>query len=141
MVCASLILEKIFLGKWLSKLPGFVGHVYCLAAVLVSWVLFELESSAAIGSYLSSMFGLNGGLLWDNRSLYLGRENLILLAVGILAATPVFAAPVKHIRESRTGLCMALYSLGEKVIPAVLLIMSIAYVVEASFNPFLYFRF
>ena len=138
---AFLIIEKIFLKKWLSKLPGIVGHAYCLVVVLASWVLFELESVAAIGEYLGTMFGLGSGYLWDNRALYLGRENLILLVIGILAATPIFAKPVKRLRESKAGYAMALYSLGEKVIPAVLLILSIAYVVEASYNPFLYFRF
>ncbi len=138
---AFLIVEKIFLGKLLSKLPDIVGHVYCLAVVLVSWVLFELESVEAIGSYLSAMFGMGNGLLWDDRALYLGREHLSLLAVAILAATPIFAAPIKKLQASKAGYAMALYSFGEKVIPAVLLILSVAYVVEASYNPFLYFRF
>ena len=40
-----------------------------------------------------------------------------------------------------TGPAMALYRLGEKVIPAVLLLLSVAYIVDASYNPFLYFRF
>ncbi len=136
-----LILEKIFLGRWLSKLPGLVGHVYCLGVVLISWVLFELESPGVIGSYLCAMFGMGGGPLLDRQALYLCRENFVLLAVGILAATPILAAPVKRLQRSQKGYSMALYSFGEKVIPAVLLILSIAYVVEASFNPFLYFRF
>ena len=138
---AFLIIEKIFLKKWLSKLPGIVGHAYCLVVVLASWVLFELESVTAVGGYLSSMFGMGSGYLWDNRALYLCRENFVLLIIGILAATPIFAKPVKRLRESKAGYAMALYSLGEKVIPAVLLILSIAYVVEASYNLFLYFRF
>ena len=138
---AFLIVEKIFLRKVLSKLPGVIGHVYCLVVVLASWVMFEIESVAAIGEYLGVMFGVSGNMLWDNRALYLGRENLILLMVAILAATPIFAAPIKRLKKSKTGYAMAIYSFGEKVIPAILLLLSIAYVVEASYNPFLYFRF
>ncbi len=138
---AFLIVEKIFLRKLLSKLPGVVGHTYCLIVVLVSWVMFELESVASIGNYISAMFGVNGGVLWDNKALYLGRENLVLLVIAVLAATPIFTAPVKRLKRSKTGYAMALYSFGEKVIPALLLLLSIAYVVEASYNPFLYFRF
>ena len=136
-----LILEKMFLGKWLAKLPGIVGHIYCLAVVLASWVLFEMESVTAIGSYFRAMVGAGYGRLWDNHALYLGRENLILLAVGILAATPVWRTAVRKLQNSRAGYAMAIYSFGQKVLPAVLLILSIAYVVEASYNPFLYFRF
>lgn len=138
---AFLIVEKIFLRKLLSKLPGIIGHVYCLVVVLVSWVMFEIESVSSIGNYVSTMFGMNGGVLWDNKALYLGRENLILLMVAILAATPIFAAPIKRLKKSKAGYAMAIYSFGEKVIPAILLLSSIAYVVEASYNPFLYFRF
>ncbi len=136
-----LIVEKIFLRKLLSKLPGVIGHAYCLVVVLASWVMFELESVVAIGEYLGVMFGVSGNMLWDNKALYLGRENLILLVVAVLAATPIFAAPVKRLQKSKAGYAMAVYSFGEKVIPALLLLLSIAYVVEASYNPFLYFRF
>ena len=48
---------------------------------------------------------------------------------------------VNRLENSKKGPAIAVYRLGEKVIPAVLLILSIAYVVEASYNPFLYFRF
>lgn len=136
-----LIMEKIFLGRFLSRLPGIIGHMYCLLVVLVSWVLFELESVDAIGSYLGAMFGMNNGILWDSRALYLGRQNLILLMVAVIAAMPLATGIVKKMRESKTGYAMAVYSLGEKVIPALLLLLSTAYVVEASYNPFLYFRF
>jgi alginate O-acetyltransferase complex protein AlgI len=48
---------------------------------------------------------------------------------------------VHALKSSKTGPAMALYRLGEKVIPAVLLLLSVAYIVDASYNPFLYFRF
>ncbi len=136
-----LILEKLFLGRLLSGLPQIFGHVYCLAVVLISWVIFELESTGAIGGYLSAMFGVGGHPLWDRQALYLGRENLVLLFVGIFAATPLLAKLAKGLRRSREGYAMASYELLEKVIPAALLLLSIAYVVDASYNPFLYFRF
>ncbi len=136
-----LILEKLFLGRLLSELPKCFGHLYCLAVVLISWVVFELETTGAIGSYLGAMFGVGGHPLWDRQALYLGRENLVLLIIGIFSSTPLLAKFIKRLRRSGEGYVMAFYDVLEKVIPAALLLLSIAYVVDASYNPFLYFRF
>ncbi len=65
----------------------------------------------------------------------------MLLCVAALAATPLPEGLAKRLEKSTTGMGMALYRLGEKVIPTALLLLSIAGIVEASYNPFLYFRF
>jgi hypothetical protein len=61
--------------------------------------------------------------------------------IALIACLPLGNHLVHALRSSKTGPAMALYRLGEKVIPAALLILSIAYIVDASYNPFLYFRF
>lgn len=136
-----LILEKMFLGRILGELPGFLGHVYTLVVVLISWVIFELGSAGGIAGYLGAMFGAGERALWDRQALYLGREYLVLLILCCIAATPLFAGLAGRLEKSRTGYSMALYELGELTVSAVLLLLSITYVVEASYNPFLYFRF
>ena len=75
------------------------------------------------------------------RSLYLGRQNVILLLIGLAAATPLPRMAAERLGSSRTGAGIALRRFGEKMIPAALLLLSIAGIVEASYNPFLYFRF
>lgn len=134
-----LIAEKLFWGRVLSKIPGVFSYVYCLVVVLVGWVIFELESVGAVGAYLGAMLGGNG--LWDRQALYLGRENLVLLIIGMLAATPLAAKAVRRMRESKERYAKVLYELSEKVVSVVLLLLAVAYVVDASYNPFLYFRF
>lgn len=134
-----LIAEKLFWGRVLSKIPRVFGYVYCLVVVLVGWVIFELESVGAVGAYLGAMLGRNG--LWDRQALYLGRENLVLLIIGMVAATPLATKAVRRMRESKKRYAKAFYELAEKVVSAVLLLLAVAYVVDASYNPFLYFRF
>ena len=136
-----LILEKMFLGKILSGLPAVFGHVYTLAVVLVGWTVFELESVRGIGGYLGAMFAVGGRVLWDRQALYLGREYLVLMVICVIASTPLFTKVARRLERSGAGYGLVLYELGEKLIPAALLLLSIAYVVEASYNPFLYFRF
>ncbi|MGN0168105.1 MAG: MBOAT family O-acyltransferase [Acetatifactor sp.] len=135
-----LILEKWFLGKVLKPLPRVVGMLYSGVAVLIGWVLFSLESPGQILWYLRAMAGGAGGLS-DRWGLYLGREYALLLLIAAVASTPLFGGVAYGLKKSRTGLGIALYRLGEKIIPAALLILSIAGIVDASYNPFLYFRF
>lgn len=136
-----LILEKLFLGKVLDGLPKLFSRIYTGLVVLFGWVLFSLETMDGIWGYLKAMFNLNQGSLLDAKGLYLGGEYLILLVVAAVASTPMISGWIEKLKNSRTGYAMAAYRLGEKVIPPALLLLSIAYIVEASYNPFLYFRF
>ena len=136
-----LILEKLFLKKVLNRLPKLMGWLYTVAVVLVSWVLFSLDSLPAIEGYLRAMLGLGNGALLDMQGLFLGREHLVLFAVAILACLPLGKLIGEGLARSRNGLAIAVYRLGEKVIYPVLLLLSIAYLVQNDYQPFLYFRF
>lgn len=136
-----LILEKLFWHKVCDVLPGGFGRVYTCLVVLLGWVFFEVQTPEGILRYLKAMFGMNGMGLFDRQGLYLGSEYFILFIIAVIASTPLFHLMASRLEQSRTGYAMALYRLGEKVIPVVLLLLSVAYIVEASFNPFLYFRF
>lgn len=136
-----LILEKLGLKKFFERAPKALGSIYTLFLVLISWVFFEMNSPAGIRDYLSALFGRNGAGLYNREALFLGMENLILLVVAILAALPVWKSIETRMRASVTGFGIASYRVWEKLIPAVLLLASIAYIVDATYNPFLYFRF
>lgn len=136
-----LILEKLFLGEVLESVPKVFGRVYTLAVVLISWVFFALESPGEILAYLQAMFGMNGVGPVNSLAMFLSNEYLVLLVIALVACLPLGSRLVHALKSSKTGPAMALYRLGEKVIPAVLLLLSVAYIVDASYNPFLYFRF
>lgn len=135
-----LMMEKLFLGRVLSRLPGGIGMIYNALAVLLGWVLFALDTPAGIGGYLAAMFGL-GGKLIDSQGLYLLGEYFVLLVIAAVAATSLPGLLAKGLERAETGWGIALYRLGEKVVPALLLLLSIAVIVDGTFNPFLYFRF
>ena len=136
-----LVLEKLFLKKLLEDLPGIFGGFYTCVVVLLGWVLFELTAWSDIWKYVQAMVGANGIGLWDSQGLFLGKEYLVLFLAAGVGATPVLKRIADYLENSRRVLATAVYRLAEKVIPAVLLYLSIAYVVDASYNPFLYFRF
>ena len=127
-----LMLEKAFLLKWLKKAPGFVGHIYTLVLVMLSWAIFAIEDFKKLGAYLGAIFCgntlVNGAFWYDLRSYAV---LLVLLAV---ASTPLAVRLYRRIPERiRSVLSPVLMLAG--------LTVSTAYLVNSTYNPFLYFRF
>lgn len=127
-----LVFEKWAGLRLLSKLPSWVGHIYAILLILIGWVLFAFDELPAVGRYLAAMMGMNGQAWVDSGTGYLLYTNAILLAVLVVASLPLKYYFVVRLR-------FAAYS--RPAWHAVLLLLSIAYLVDASFNPFLYFRF
>lgn len=123
-----LIMEKWFLLELLQRLPGWVRHSYALLLILFGWVFFAIEELPNIGGYFAAMLGANGESLFDRHSLYLLYTNAVLLVV-------LVAASLKKPKRAIIPPGAALVWHG------LLFLMSIAYLVDATFNPFLYFRF
>jgi len=128
-----LILEKTVFGSFIEK-NRVVGHAYVLLAVAVSFVIFNATSMMEAGFYLSAMFGGKGYPLISGEFLYqLGQYGVVLL-VAVVGATPLVKTLVSRIPNK-------LIHLLEPIVLVVLLILCTAYLVDGSFNPFLYFRF
>lgn len=128
-----LIMEKLFLLKWLKKSPGWVRHVYTIFVFLIGWVLFAFTDLNAIGGYLSSLF-FASGVLADGRAWFYLRDNMVLLIVSAIACTPI----------AKTGWNILNTEKGEVLVPVLTvagLAVCTAFIVDASYNPFLYFRF
>ncbi len=132
---ALLVIEKTFLLRLLERAPKFLRHIYSMAAIIFGWLLFVIEDASSIGAYLSRMFG-GTGVFATQITVYELVRNLVFLAILILASTP---APKK--------LWYKLYSKGtpwrivQSVVCAIAFVLCIAYLVDSSYNPFLYFRF
>ena len=136
----ALVLEKLFLGRLLSWLPRGIGILYTIVVVWTGWVLFALESPAGIMRYLGFLWGKMVPLA-DSQAFYLCRQYGALFLIAAAAATPVAGMVAGRLKRAGTGPCIAVCRFGEKIIPAALLLLSIAGIVDASYNPFLYFRF
>ena len=139
MFAAILVLEKLFLGKLLEKAPTILRRIYTLIIIFISWVVFDATSLAQIGERLGIMFGLGGVPLVTAETLYYLKSYLIIFIIGVIGATPLPSMLVKKLSDKET--MHKFVNLAEAVALPVLLIVSTAYLVDGSFNPFLYFRF
>lgn len=126
-----LITEKLLLGRFLERLPGWLRHLYVTVLVLISWAIFALEDFSAMGAYLAAMLGLRGLPLFNSLSGYYLLNYLPILLIAAVASTPV---AITHWRKlDYPALKLAVLLLG--------LLACTAYVVAGTYNPFLYFRF
>ena len=126
-----LLLEKMVPG--LKRLPRGVAQLYVLLVVVLSFVVFNAQSLRQAGQDLAGMLGLGGLPGTTVEALYALRSNAVLLLVGMVGATPWPKQWAQKIGE-RVPLLEAL-AMGA------LLLLCTAYLVDGSFNPFLYFRF
>ena len=133
-----LLLEKLVLQKYLERLPGWIQHVYCMFFVMIGWYIFVFDQ-AGFGM-LKAMFGVDGAGILNRETIYLLYNNAILLILLIIGSTqlPKKAAAKMLVRlEGHDWICIALRG----VFYVAVFLLSTAYLVDASYNPFLYFRF
>lgn len=134
-----LIMEKTFFDKVLKKLPTAFSHIYVLFFVILSFVLFHAESMTQALSDFQCMFGFAELPISTPETIYYGKSYFIIFCAGIIGATPLPAKCVQYFH--RTFLGKRILPWLEAPILAVLLLLATAYLVDGSFNPFLYFRF
>ena len=132
-----LVLEKLFLKDFLEK-TRVIKRVYIALAVLISFVIFNATDMEEAFRYIGGMFGAGGIPLVSAEMLYYLRSYALVLVLGIIGSTPLIKTTALRLYEGRAKKAFAVL---EPVVIAVLLIVMTAYLVDGSFNPFLYFRF
>lgn len=132
-----LFLEKYVLKGVMEKLPGFLKHIYTMFFVMTGWVFFFSGSMGKAFSYLGAMFGMNGAGFIDATARYYLKSNFWILLFASICATPVIYRGFRSFAFSKGK-----YKVGISVLVyGGILILSTAYLVNATYNPFLYFRF
>jgi alginate O-acetyltransferase complex protein AlgI len=135
-------IEKAGLLKVLAKIPPFFQHMYLLFLILISWVLFVFEDFGAGIQYAKVMFGMSTSIFYDSQFLYYFYTNSILLLIAVLASMPT----ISYLRDNVLSKWPpSIREPVQRFVPLLgfifILFLSTAYLVDDSFNPFLYFRF
>lgn len=127
-----LILEKYVFRDVLTKTPAVIKHLYTLFVVVVGWGIFKIENFHQCGAYLKVCFG--GGPLWSASTGYNLRSYAMILVVLAVAST-----------TAGVNLWKKLPTKVQKIVTPILMLAALllctAYLVDGSYNPFLYFRF
>ncbi len=132
-----LIAEKFALLPKLQKHPA-IGRVYTLLFVLLGFVLFDAPTLSSAGSRIAGLFG-GAGAVAGVQSLYYLKSYAVVLLLAVLGATPLPKRLLVRLRKNRV--CGVLLDVLEPIVLVALLALCTAYLIDGSFNPFLYFRF
>ena len=132
-----LVAEKYLIGGFLNRLPGFFRHLYTMFLVVVSWVIFYFEDMKDLGAYLAGMFGLRGVPLCNRQALYYLLGYGIIFILAAYFSTPHFRKVIDATEKS------AKKTVWSAATAAYVLVFGccVAYLVNSTYNPFLYFRF
>lgn len=133
-----LIIEKLWLLKPLKK-SKVLSHIYVMFFVIISFVIFNAADMKEAFSYIGGMFGAGGIPFISEEWLYYLRSYGVVLIVAIIGATPLVKKLVLSVKKKSTG--EKIMNIAEPIMLVALLLVITAYLVDGSFNPFLYFRF
>ena len=124
---ALISIEKAGLKKLLDRYKVF-SHIYVIMFLLFGWTLFAIPDMKKLGTYLATMFIYRGGNQW----LYYLRNYLGTFIIALLFSTPLVEIVYKKYIKNKYINTVIILSI---------FILSVAYLVDATYNPFLYFRF
>lgn len=140
-----LILEKAWLGQFISQSWRFLRHLYTLFIVTIAWVFFRADSLSDSIDYLSAMFGLSSNTVHIYTVSYMmTNEAAIALLFGILFSAPVYQQLKRTLTatsQSFPNTASTLVMLVKAVSVTALLSLSLSSVAISTYNPFIYFRF
>lgn len=132
-----IILEKFVLKEALHSVPGFLRNAGTFVLIVCGWVFFEFDSMPHVFSYFRAMFGIDSSGLINSQTLYQMYTNALLFIVCALFSTDLPAKALAYLKQKAARAIGILTPVAQ----GAALILSTAFLVDASYNPFLYFRF
>ena len=130
----SLIIEKLFLKKYLDK-TKIIKHIYTILIVIISFLIFSSDNISNIFIELKNMFMINKIPLITKTTLYVLKSNIIFIIISIISSTPLMKILLNKLKNNK------MINILEIIFIILLLTLSTAFLIDESFNPFLYFRF
>ncbi len=141
---ALLSLEKAFLLRFLGKIPKFFRHVYSLLFILFGWLIFAADGAdgsltlTQAAECVSLMLGFGGAPLISQSTRYELLRNILPIIIMAIASTPLAKITLSKLKASERSET-AVTALN--ILSLLSLALSISYLVNSGYNPFLYFRF
>ena len=132
-----LTIEKYFLKKYIDK-TKVTKYVYTSIIVVISFLIFNANNTTEIITSLKNMFFINDIPLLGNETIYYLKSNLVLLIISIIGVSPLIKNIYIKLNKSKYK---KIVNVLEPIVVIILLTLVTSFLIDASFNPFLYFRF
>lgn len=138
--------ERVGLGKVIGKLWRPLQHIYVLILVMIGWVFFRADNFSYSIDFIQTMFGLNGTAVLDNTAISFLNDNAYLFVLGIIVSIPIYPWIVKKMAQltegdKRSAFFSVVRYVGGPILYFVLFLLVTMFLVNSTYNPFIYFRF
>ncbi len=134
-----LTIEKLVIGDKIEKIPKVIRHLYVLFVVMISFIIFNSNDIISAFHNISGLFGGGGEVFINDVCLYYLNSYGLILLMACFGATPICKNLVEKISKNKTG--KKIINILEPIYLGVLLLIVTTYLIDGSYNPFLYFRF
>ena len=134
-----LIIEKIFLNKFMEKLPSFIRRIYVLFIVMILFIIFNSENMQVALTNIKGLFGMNGEVFVNDYTLHYLKSYLPVLIIALLGSTPLIKILIDKLRKNKY--VNNIINILEPILIVMILFVVTSYLIDNSYNPFLYFRF
>ena len=132
-----LVIEKLGGLKILEKIPAFFSRIYVMLVVMLGFIIFNSTDLTSIAQNLGGLIGIGNIPFANAESIFYLKDYISIILIGGIFSTPIIKNIITKIKEKNSKLVNIL----EPITLSVLLVLCISYLVDGSFNPFLYFRF
>lgn len=134
-----LIFEKLYLNKILEKLPNFIKRIYVLFIVMISFIIFNANTMNTAWHNIIGLFGFNKEVFINTYTIYYLKSYLLVIIIAIIASTPIPKNIINKLNKNKS--LNKIINLLEPIFIIILLLITTSYLIDNSYNPFLYFRF
>ena len=134
-----LIIEKIFLNKFMEKLPSFIRRIYVLFIVMILFIIFNSDNMSVALTNIKGLFGMNGEVFINDYTLHYLKSYLPILIIALFGATPFIKTLIDKLRKNKY--VNNIINFLEPILIVIILVVVTSYLIDNSYNPFLYFRF
>ena len=134
-----LIIEKLFIGKYLEKMPTIFRRLYVLFIVMISFIIFNASNMNEAIHNILGLFGINGENFINDYTIYYLKNYFIIILGAIIGCTPILKVTIENLRKK--SILNRVLNIIEPVFIVLLLLIVTSYSIDNSYNPFLYFRF
>ncbi len=134
-----LIIEKLWLNKLMEKLPSFIRRIYVLFIVMILFIIFNSDNISTSLINIKGLFGINKEAFINDYTLHYLKSYSLILIIALIGSTPFIKISIDKLRKNKY--MNNILNILEPILIIIILIIVTSYLIDNSYNPFLYFRF
>lgn len=133
-----LVIEKLLLNKYIEKLPSIVRRIYTLFIIMISFIIFSGSNINESFNNIVGLFNFSNPFI-NKFTIHCLKDYGLVLIIAIFLSTPILKNTIIKLKENKK--INNIINILDIIVLLILLVIVTSYLIDSSYNPFLYFRF